>query len=102
MEAIQLMLEQIVQRVKQSKRPAVDELKNIVLTVPASFDNEKRQAMRDAATYAGFLNVILIKEPIAAAVAYAINTRRADCTKTLVFHLGGRTMEITLLQSHNS
>ena len=101
-EAIQLMLEQIALRVKQSKHLEASELNNIILTVPTYFDVEKKQAFQYAAKQAGFNNVILVKEPIAAAVAYATNTRKAQSTKTLVFHLGGRTMEITLLESLNT
>ena len=72
-------------------------VKNMVVTVPAYFNDAQRQATKDAGTIAG-LNVLrILNEPTAAAIAYGLD--RADAAKTiLVFDLGGGTFDVSLLQ----
>ncbi|KAF1749472.1 hypothetical protein GCK72_025940 [Caenorhabditis remanei] len=71
-------------------------LKNAVVTIPVYFDNNQRVAIKDAVKLAGFKYVRLIKEPIAAATAYKMD-EKGDDRKILVFHLGGATFDVTLL-----
>lgn len=71
-----------------------EEVTNVVITVPAYFNDVRRQATKDAATIAG-LNVIrIINEPTAAALAYGLGKK--DCT-VLVYDLGGGTLDISIL-----
>ncbi|XP_074270400.1 heat shock 70 kDa protein 18-like [Silene latifolia] len=78
------------------------EVKNAVVTVPAYFNNEQRQATKDACTIAG-LNVLrIINEPTAAAIAYGLVKKLATggvgVTKNvLVFDLGGGTFDVSLV-----
>jgi len=68
-----------------------------VITVPAYFNDQQRQATKDAGTIAG-LNVLrIINEPTAAALAYGINNKHNDETNILVYDLGGGTFDVSLL-----
>lgn len=70
-------------------------VKNAVITVPAYFDNNQRQATQDAGRIAG-LNVIkIVNEPTAAALAFGIKETKS---KTIaVYDLGGGTFDISIL-----
>ena len=68
-----------------------------VLTVPAYFNDNQRQATKDAGKIAG-LNVIrMINEPTAAAIAYGLNKKSDQERNILVFDLGGGTFDISIL-----
>ena len=68
-----------------------------VITVPAYFNDQQRQATKDAGTIAG-LNVLrIINEPTAAALAYGINNKHNDEINILVYDLGGGTFDVSLL-----
>ena len=72
------------------------ELKGVVITVPAYFDDAQRQATKDAATLAG-LNVFrLLNEPTAAAVAYGLDQKAEGITA--IYDLGGGTFDISILK----
>ncbi|GJX74960.1 heat shock cognate 70 kDa protein-like protein [Tanacetum coccineum] len=92
---------------KKMKEAAEDflgkEVKNAVITVPAYFSNQQREATKDAGTIAG-LNVLrLLNEPTAAAIAYGVDNVAykkwiKNKKKTvLVFDLGGGTFDVSLL-----
>ena len=67
-----------------------------VITVPAYFNDNQRQATRDAGKIAG-LNVIqILNEPVAASIAYGLN-RLAEPTKILVFDMGAGTLDVSIL-----
>ncbi|RIB18924.1 heat shock protein HSS1 [Gigaspora rosea] len=69
-----------------------------VITVPAYFNQSKRQATKDAGFIAG-LNVLrIINEPTAAAIAYGLDKKKtAGELNVLIFDLGGGTFDVTLL-----
>ena len=72
------------------------ELKGVVITVPAYFDDAQRQATKDAATLAG-LNVFrLLNEPTAAAIAYGLDQSAEGVIA--VYDLGGGTFDISILR----
>jgi molecular chaperone DnaK len=61
-----------------------------VVTVPAYFNDDQRQATKDAGRIAGLAVERIINEPTAAAIAYGMN-RDMDDKNILVFDLGGGT-----------
>jgi molecular chaperone HscA len=67
----------------------------VVITVPAYFDENQRQATKNAAKLAG-LNVLrLLNEPTAAAIAYGLDKKENGTF--LVYDLGGGTLDVSLL-----
>ncbi|MFC5850092.1 molecular chaperone DnaK [Deinococcus petrolearius] len=71
-------------------------IKDVVITVPAYFDNSQREATRQAGEIAG-LNVLrVINEPTAAALAYGLERKGNETI--LVFDLGGGTFDVTILE----
>jgi len=67
-----------------------------VITVPAYFNDDQRQATKDAAKVAGLEVKRIINEPTAASLAYGLD-RAADQT-ILVFDLGGGTFDVSVLE----
>merc|ERR1719316_419264 len=71
------------------------DIKDVVVTVPAYFNDSQRQATKDAGAIAG-LNVLrIINEPTAAAIAYGLDKKSSGETNVLIFDLGGGTFEVT-------
>merc|ERR1712227_803310 len=72
-------------------------VKDVVVTVPAYFNDSQRQATKDAGTIAG-LNVLrIINEPTAAAIAYGLDKQSSTEKNILIFDLGGGTFDVSLL-----
>jgi L1 cell adhesion molecule like protein len=70
---------------------------NAVITVPAYFNDQQRQATKDAGRISG-LNVLrIINEPTAAAISYGLNNKGDGETNVLIFDLGGGTFDVSLL-----
>ncbi|KAK4499034.1 hypothetical protein PRZ48_009546 [Zasmidium cellare] len=69
-----------------------------VITVPAYFNDNQRQATKDAGAIAG-LNVLrIINEPTAAAIAYGLGAGKSDKERNvLIYDLGGGTFDVSLL-----
>jgi heat shock protein 5 len=73
-------------------------VKNAVVTVPAYFNDNQRQATKDAGTIAG-LNVLrVVNEPTAAAIAYGLDKMEGKERQIIVYDLGGGTFDVSLLQ----
>ena len=73
-----------------------EEVTDVVITVPAYFNDGQRQATKDAGTIAG-LNVLrIINEPTAAAIAYGLDNNSTE-QNVLIFDLGGGTFDVSLL-----
>ncbi|PGH09182.1 chaperone DnaK [Blastomyces parvus] len=73
---------------------------NAVVTVPAYFNDNQRQATKDAGTIAG-LNVLrVVNEPTAAAIAYGLD-KTGDERQIIVYDLGGGTFDVSLLSIDN-
>ncbi len=68
-----------------------------VITVPAYFNDDQRQATKDAGKVAGLEVKRIINEPTAAALAYGLDKEDADQT-ILVFDLGGGTFDVSVLE----
>lgn len=77
-----------------------EELDSAVITIPASFDTLQSNATKEAGTQAGFKNVILLQEPIAASLAYANKEKTIDLKNSqwLVYDLGGGTFDAALVK----
>ena len=71
-------------------------VKDVVITVPAYFDDARRTATKQAGSIAG-LNVIrVINEPTAAAIAFGLDMSQDG--KVLVYDLGGGTFDVTVME----
>ena len=68
-----------------------------VITVPAYFNDDQRQATKDAGKIAGLDVKRIINEPTAAALAYGLDKEATDQT-ILVFDLGGGTFDVSVLE----
>ncbi len=68
---------------------------NVVITVPAYFDDAQRQATRDAARLAGLEVLRIVNEPTAASLAYGLDRKKQGTVA--VFDLGGGTFDVSLL-----
>jgi molecular chaperone DnaK len=77
---------------------AGDDIGPAVITVPAQFTDNQRQATLNAAGLAGLGNVRLVEEPVAAATYYGLDEGPRDRT-LLVYDFGGGTFDVTLLQT---
>jgi L1 cell adhesion molecule like protein len=75
-----------------------DDIKDAVVTVPAYFNDQQRQATKDAGTIAG-LNVLrIINEPTAAAIAYGLDKKgNMNEQNIVIFDCGGGTHDVSLL-----
>lgn len=67
-----------------------------IITVPAYFDDNQRQATKDAGKIAGLDVLRIINEPTAAALAYGYSGG-SETKKILVFDLGGGTFDVSIL-----
>ncbi|OCG14790.1 Hsp70 family protein [Gilliamella sp. WF3-4] len=72
------------------------EIHDVVISVPAYFNDEQRKQTRFAAELAGLNAVRLINEPTAASMAYGLHEEQSG--NTLVFDLGGGTFDVTVLE----
>ena len=73
-----------------------EKVTDAVVTVPAYFDDNQRQATKDAGRIAG-LNVLrIINEPTAASLAYGLDKKKEE--KIIVFDLGGGTFDVSILE----
>ena len=72
----------------------------VVLTIPASFDMVQSNATTEAGYAAGFKQVVLLQEPIAASLAYANKEKGVDLktSKWIVYDLGGGTFDVALVE----
>jgi molecular chaperone DnaK len=87
----------ILQKIKRDAESFIGEpIKKAVITVPAYFDDNQRQATKDAGTIAGLEVVRIVNEPTAAALAYGLDKANQQ-QKILVFDLGGGTLDVTIM-----
>ncbi|WP_280177549.1 molecular chaperone DnaK [Candidatus Phytoplasma sacchari] len=82
---------------KQAEDYLGAEVKKAVITVPAYFDDDQRQATKNAGKIADLEVVRIINEPTAAALAYGIDKITDKEQKILVFDLGGGTFDVSIL-----
>ena len=88
----------ILQKIKRDAEQYLGEtVKEAVITVPAYFDDNQRQATKDAGLIAGLEVKRIINEPTAASLAYGIDKAK-ESQKILVFDLGGGTLDVTIME----
>ncbi|MFH1641711.1 MAG: molecular chaperone DnaK [Nanoarchaeota archaeon] len=88
----------ILQKIKKDAEEFIGEpITKAVITCPAYFDDNQRQATKDAGTIAGLEVVRIINEPTAACLAYGLDKADKEM-KILVFDLGGGTLDVTIME----
>ena len=88
----------ILQKIKKDTEAFVGEkIEKAVITVPAYFDDNQRQATKDAGTVAGLDVVRIINEPTAASLAFGLDRSKEEM-KILVFDFGGGTLDVTIME----
>ena len=89
----------ILQKIKRDTESFLGEpVHKAVITVPAYFDDNQRQATKDAGTIAGLEVIRIVNEPTSAALAYGLDKGSAKEQKILVFDLGGGTLDVTIME----
>jgi len=87
----------ILQKIKRDAETFLGEkVEKAVITVPAHFNDNQRQATKDAGEIAGLQVVRIINEPTAASLAYGIDKLDKE-QKILVFSFGGGTHDVTVM-----
>uniref|UniRef100_A0AC34EZX5 Heat shock protein 70 n=1 Tax=Panagrolaimus sp. ES5 TaxID=591445 RepID=A0AC34EZX5_9BILA len=76
-------------------------ISKIVITVPAAFTDAQKSATIAAAKLAGWNEIQLLPEPIAAALAYFINRQISNNSIQLLFDLGGGTLDVCIFRVEN-
>lgn len=88
----------ILQKIKRDAESFLGEtVDRAVVTVPAYFNDNQRQATKDAGEIAGLQVVRIINEPTAASLAYGLDKAQKDL-KIMVFDLGGGTLDVTIME----
>ena len=86
----------ILQKLKADAEYLGDTVDSAVITVPAYFNDDQRQATKDAGKVAGLDVKRIINEPTAASLAYGLD--KEDDQTILVFDLGGGTFDVSVLE----
>ncbi|MGI0011591.1 MAG: molecular chaperone DnaK [Nitrosopumilaceae archaeon] len=88
----------ILQKIKRDAEAFIGEkIEKAVITVPAYFNDNQRQATKDAGQIAGLEVVRIINEPTAASLAFGLDKSKQDM-KIMVFDLGGGTLDVTIME----
>ena len=90
---------------RKMKKTAEDylgtEVTQAVITVPAYFNDQQRQATKDAGQIAGLEVLRIINEPTAAALAYGVDKKDSKDRKVAVYDLGGGTFDVSIIEIAN-
>ncbi|MCX6798523.1 MAG: molecular chaperone DnaK [Candidatus Diapherotrites archaeon] len=88
----------LLQKIKKDAEDFLGEkVEKAVITVPAYFDDNQRQATKDAGKIAGLEVIRIVNEPTAASLAYGLDKKGKE-QKILVFDLGGGTLDVTIME----
>jgi molecular chaperone DnaK len=88
----------LLQKIKKDAEAFLGEkINKAVITVPAYFNDNQRQATKDAGTIAGLDVVRIINEPTAASLAYGLDKAEKEM-KIMVFDFGGGTLDVTIME----
>ena len=87
----------ILQKIKNDAEMYLGEpVDRAVISVPAYFDINQRQATKEAGEIAGLEVVSIISEPVAASLGYGLEKLPQDDLKVVVFDIGGGTLDVTV------
>ncbi|MBL7041034.1 MAG: Hsp70 family protein, partial [Pirellulaceae bacterium] len=99
----------VLQKLREDAELRLGQVKDVVITVPAFFNEPRRNATMDAGRLAGLRVVDIINEPTAAAIAYGVKagfvTSSGEVQRResiLVYDLGGGTFDVTLMEIEGS
>ncbi len=84
---------------KNEVTKALGPVSNAVITVPANFNNVEVEATKRAGERAGFEEIIILKEPTAAAIAYGLEAD--ENKKILVYDFGGGTFDVSIIEAQS-
>ncbi|MEM0149942.1 MAG: molecular chaperone DnaK [Candidatus Micrarchaeaceae archaeon] len=88
----------LLQKIKHDAEAYLgEEVRKAVITVPAYFNDNQRQATKDAGEIAGLEVVRLVNEPTAACLAYGLDKSDREM-KILVYDFGGGTLDVTIME----
>ncbi len=88
----------ILQKIKADAEAYLgDKVEDVVITCPAYFNDNQRQATKDAGEIAGLKVLRIINEPTAACLAYGLEKAGKE-QKIMVFDLGGGTLDVTIME----
>jgi len=88
----------ILQKIKEDAEAYLgDKVEEAVITCPAYFDDNQRQATKDAGEIAGLKVLRIVNEPTAACLAYGLEKAQKE-QKIMVFDLGGGTLDVTVME----
>ncbi|MCL4373866.1 MAG: molecular chaperone DnaK [Candidatus Marsarchaeota archaeon] len=88
----------LLQKIKHDAEAYLgEEVSKAVITVPAYFNDNQRQATKDAGEIAGLEVVRLVNEPTAACLAYGLDKSDREM-KILVYDFGGGTLDVTIME----
>ena len=88
----------ILQKIKADAEAYLgDKVEDVVITCPAYFNDNQRQATKDAGEIAGLKVLRIINEPTAACLAYGLEKAEKE-QKIMVFDLGGGTLDVTIME----
>jgi molecular chaperone HscA len=85
----------------QAEKILQSDIHQAVITVPAYFNDNQRQATRDAGILAGLEVLRIINEPTAASMAYGIGLNPEEHKKVMVYDFGGGTFDVSILRIEN-
>ncbi|MCK4325197.1 Hsp70 family protein, partial [bacterium] len=90
----------ILRKVKEDAESFLEEkIEKVVITVPAYFNDNQRQATMEAGALAGLEVMRIINEPTAASLAYGLH--KQDAHYILIWDLGGGTFDVSILELGN-
>lgn len=99
------LLAWILSKVHRDAVKVLGDFQQVVITVPAYFDEVRRKATQDAGYIAGLDVIDIINEPTAAAIAFGYEQgflrhpkSRNESTRILVYDLGGGTFDVTVME----
>jgi len=88
----------LLQKIKKDAESYLGEkINKAVITVPAYFNDNQRQATKDAGEIAGLKVVRIINEPTAASLAYGIDKSEEEL-KIMIYDFGGGTLDVTIME----
>ena len=88
----------ILQKIKKDAEEFLgDKVEKAVITVPAYFNDDQRQATKDAGKIAGLDVIRIVNEPTAASLAYGLDRKEKE-QRILVFDFGGGTLDVTIME----